>query len=742
MKHTSYIILLASLFAVSCVNEGDTLQPSGAADGIGFVGTMNSGDDSRTSYEQTDESVKVAWTTSDRIGIFSEVGGSVKDSNFGYQAAEAAATTSFHYLSGSEVVEWADETTPHDFYAYYPYDETVTDMHAVPVCVASEQPYDGSDPMGFLSACDFMYASSLGHTKAEVGEGNTLPFAFRHLFSILRVRIRASQFVGVDAVKFRCTDEAEAVSLDSGATVDLATGEIDMTSATTTNEIAVVGHRELTMNDYADYYMLVTPGHAGKTFEFVAVIGDTERVFATRTVGENGLSVGKTIIVEADLEVSDEEASPVTDLSAAGTANTYYVSQPGTIYRFKATVKGNGEAYTSAGLTYTAEELAIEPKGVLVLWYNSLQTSYTPWVKASPIALGSLTIGGDGYVYFQTPNEFVNGNAVIVVLDTALGYDDVEVDANRFITNANVLWSWNIVASEGYDIEASAFSKGGYTFMNRDLGAVIDPEQALIDGKYNGIALASTVGNYYQYGRKDPFPSIPDYTSAIADYMTGLLFTPTYTSVAVLDQGTFGKYDRFADNQIFGTGISSISCDLAVKLGDGYSMADALAHAATSPHVWVRCASNNWLDAAYGNTVWSSDDTFAAKTIYDPCPAGWRVMTRNAWTALIEDGSATARADVDTARGLRLDGEYYFPINSKRNGTNASVEGYIGSCSANCESVYVVPGFDSGCTYAHYGKFVTEYNYAGGGEGADVISFNQGNTYSTSAFCVRCVKIP
>ena len=116
-------------------------------------------------------------------------------------------------------------------------------------------------------------------------------------------------------------------------------------------------------------------------------------------------------------------------------------------------------------------------------------------------------------------------------------------------------------------------------------------------------------------------------------------------------------------------------------------------------------------------------------------------MTRNAWTALIEDGSATARADVDTARGLRLDGEYYFPINSKRNGTNASVEGYIGSCSANCESVYVVPGFDSGCTYAHYGKFVTEYNYAGGGEGADVISFEDGNTYSTSAFCVRCVKI-
>lgn len=327
MKHISYIVLLASLFAVSCVDEGDTLQPSGAADGIGFVGTMDSGDESRTSYEQGDESVKVMWAANDRIGIFSEVEGSVKDSNFGYQAVEAAASTSFRNISGSEVVEWADETTPHDFYAYYPYDKSVTDLHAVPVSVASEQTYDENDLLGFLSESDFMNASSLGHTKAEVGEGNPLQLAFRHLFSILRVRLRASQFVGVDAIKFRCTDESEAVSLDSGATVDLATGEIDMTSATTANEIAVVGHRELTMNDYADYYMLVTPGHAGKTFEFVAVIGDTERVFATRTVGESGLSAGKTIIVEADLEVSDEEASPVTDLSAAGDCN-HVLCQP------------------------------------------------------------------------------------------------------------------------------------------------------------------------------------------------------------------------------------------------------------------------------------------------------------------------------------------------------------------------------------------------------------------------------
>lgn len=47
--------------------------------------------------------------------------------------------------------------------------------------------------------------------------------------------------------------------------------------------------------------------------------------------------------------------------------------------------------------------------------------------------------------------------------------------------------------------------KGGYTWMNRDLGALIDPEQAYIGGQLNNVALASTTGNCYQWGRKDPF---------------------------------------------------------------------------------------------------------------------------------------------------------------------------------------------------------------------------------------------
>ena len=743
MKHISYIVLLASLFAVSCVDEGDTLQPSGAADGIGFVGTMDSGDESRTSYEQGDESVKVMWAANDRIGIFSEMEGSVKDSNFGYQAVEAAASTSFRNISGSEVVEWADETTPHDFYAYYPYDKSVTDLHAVPVSVASEQTYDENDLLGFLSESDFMYASSLGHTKAEVGEGNPLQLAFRHLFSILRVRLRASQFVGVDAIKFRCTDESEALSLDSGATVDLATGEIDMTSATTANEIAVVGHRELTMNDYADYYMLVTPGHAGKTFEFVAVIGDTERVFATRTVGESGLSAGKTIIVEADLEVSDEEASPVTDLSAAGTANTYYVSQPGTIYKFKATVKGNGEAYTSDNLSYTAEDLVIAPKNALVLWYTCLQTVKTPANQQSPVVINSVTLGDDGYIYFQTPSEFVPGNVSIVAIDEDLDYAGIEVDPTyHTFTNTNVLWSWNIVAVEGYDYEATAFSKGGYTFMSRNIGALIEPEAAVVDGKVNNVLLYQALGNYYQYGRKDPFPTLMEYIYLPSIY-NPLWFTPTYTPVPALDYGNVNNSGIY--NQIFGRSRETIGVFFEEMIGTEYTGQELMAYLdSKAPHRWALKSSDlyqwHYLPASFVGDVWSDDESFSMKTIYDPCPAGWRVMTHNAWTALTSD--AVTEFDYTTGQVVKIDGHSFLAYSYRNYGGSPDSTAVYGNDAAEIRyhlpSSTLISGSESGVGYINIGKNIVDET---SGEGSREITFKTGHYITSYGYPVRCVKI-
>ena len=126
---------------------------------------------------------------------------------------------------------------------------------------------------------------------------------------ILLASRRANELAYGARPMVRCKDENEAVSFESGVTVDLATGAIDTSAGTTTSEVAVVGTRILKMNDYTDFFVMISPGHAGKTFEFVAVVDGNEVVFAERTVGPEGLKSGKTLVVSADFEVSDEDES-------------------------------------------------------------------------------------------------------------------------------------------------------------------------------------------------------------------------------------------------------------------------------------------------------------------------------------------------------------------------------------------------------------------------------------------------
>ena len=47
--------------------------------------------------------------------------------------------------------------------------------------------------------------------------------------------------------------------------------------------------------------------------------------------------------------------------------------------------------------------------------------------------------------------------------------------------------------------------------------------------------------------------------------------------------------------------------------------------------------------AAWGNP---SKDAHGVKTIYDPCPRGWKVMSKQAWMALTDSERPDAVVDV------------------------------------------------------------------------------------------------
>ena len=105
--------------------------------------------------------------------------------------------------------------------------------------------------------------------------------------------------------------------------------------------------------------------------------------------------------------------------------------------------------------------------------------------------------------------------------------------------------------------------------MDRNLGALSTSPSGTL-----------SYGLFYQWGRKDPFPGSTDLTG-----------TPMATT---------GTFDKLKCN-------SDCTVDFAVE----------------HPATFILCddsSGNDWISAGRDNTLWTAE-----KTIYDPCPAGWRV---------------------------------------------------------------------------------------------------------------------
>ena len=263
-------------------------------------------------------------------------------------------------------------------------------------------------------------------------------------------------------------------------------------------------------------------------------------------------------VVEGDPSANWFNGTAV-DLSAQATANTYMVHQAGT-YKFKATVKGNGGFDPIAGATATPINAA-DIRGVKILWeLKSAGLAIKYEDEFYQIAYK------DGYVYFNTPDTFVPGDAYVAVFNDA----------------GEILWSWLIWATE----KPSQTQKDDVTIMDRNIGALS------VSGE------TYSAGFNYQWGRKDPFPAGTVYNRG-----TQYTYVPAVSAA-------FG-YE--ADN-------------------NGFTMAHSVAHPATQ----LGPASANWLvESEFTTELWYSG---SGKTIYDPCPAGWKVPSKDELASVFSSG--------------------------------------------------------------------------------------------------------
>lgn len=305
---------------------------------------------------------------------------------------------------------------------------------------------------------------------------------------------------------------------------------------------------------------------------FVLFLGDPADVTDFNVNRNHIYTVTATIL---GFDLIDERVTMSNDLSAVGTANCYMVFKPGK-YSFNALVMGNGVdlGSTFAPVDPLLTPTALAPASAKMIWCTG--TDREAVVKDVKLNGGKIT--------FETGTA-EEGNAVIAAYSGADGTGDI-------------LWSWHIwrMKSRPADIACLKFDKEGnsvpFTMMEWNLGAY-----------NNEPGDVGSLGLLYQWGRKDPFVNANAKTGATAASTVGDLLYKT---------------------------AGRNTMDFAIKNPTTF-----LTHNA-APYDWLSTKNDNlwgnpWVEnmTVAGNTVNSSE---GAKSIYDPCPPGYRVPPQDTWT--------------------------------------------------------------------------------------------------------------
>ena len=197
----------------------------------------------------------------------------------------------------------------------------------------------------------------------------------------------------------------------------------------------------------------------------------------------------------------------------------------------------------------------------------------------------------------------------------------------------NILWSWHIWLTD--QPQEHFYNNNAGTMMDRNLGAT-----SATPGD------AGALGLLYQWGRKDPFLGSSSVSSS-----------------------TLAK--------------STITWPSAVSLD---SLNDIREYVTAHPTTFISCNSSYdyWVYIGYWDT--SSSD----KSIYDPCPAGWRVPNggySGIWSKAGFDDTAYDSTNKGISFGIDSPSTTWYPASGSRSSNNGSLNnvgkyGVYWSCSS------------------------------------------------------------
>lgn len=528
---------------------------------------------------QLDESNKVAWAADSKIGFFCE---QTETDNLavGLAASYVGKTEGLFYTQ----VAWSKDAAEHKFYVYSPYNKVNKQATAIAGTLSNSQLQSGASNTHLMSSA-LTYASA---TSAQVE--TAIPVTLKHAMGYVDISCKTDgKYAGWKVTSIEFTTE-DGIPLAGDYTFDLTTEKFAISGGSSKVLLKVDGAPALASGEPFHGYLSVNPLDLSTKPCKVAVIvektGEDDNLSLSGTIAAANILPGEFAKLTVELDGLDVAIVGDTsiDLSAKETANCYVAGKPGQDYRFNATVMGNGATTPAVEGDATKKGIipsTLAPASVAILWQSEKNLISGVKLKKNYIYF---TLNGSA----ETP--LMSGNAVIAAYDAA----------------GTIIWSWHIwvtdvdldAKAQTYKVhdEYSAFADfQSPVMMDRHLGATDDKLWiSATDSK-------ASHGLFYQWGRKDPFIGPSD--EAAGAHAT--VFDKNNEIVA---------FDFAATEMITREDIAKY------------------------PMRYVK--GNNWFkEDAYD--LWGNSEVYnsaggnggvGAKSIYDPCPPGYRVPHPYVWS--------------------------------------------------------------------------------------------------------------
>lgn len=601
----------------------------------GSLMVFTAGCDASRAVLQSDNSVY--WSASDTIGVF---GGTATNSPF----HTSGTPTSTAVFTG-----YGDPTAT-QYYAYVPYSTATTFDSGTSVLTVNIPQIQSFTAGSFDPAANIAVAHS----------ANT-SLSFKNLCGMIKITVKGT--AKLNALVFAGANN-EVVS--GSGTVDMTYSDapqLVMHAATgETSYVGLISEEGVQLTDTGTtYYIVVPAGTYANGFKLkfyddsgCDMIRSTTKSF---TVGRAQIRNLGVFTYAAEKAVAQAPA-----LIYYGNANTLLL---------------NNEA-TSGTLDATPHVT-----DVMDCWP---QTSSLP-VDDAPIPVSAKIVWRESgltfdYSFSGTTLSITNasgyGNAMVAVLDA----------------DNNIVWSFQIWRPEDDATVTKTYSntRSGsvYNVMPLNLGATKVVTADAVDADK-----VKAMGEFYEWGRKDPMGRLAS-------------FADTTLVALVKDNGS--AFDWHSE--------CVVSQKAAIPVVGATSTIDslfaALDYIKAHPNKYLRTDSymQEWSYTAipwlWGNTTWDNSspylvntypytlNTTIKKSVFDPCPAGYRVPCRDLWTNFITTSSVYSVNSADSINSsdinnlATLKGATFYYSGSKNDSGNTNKDFYISTGTINPYGAYVL----------------------------------------------------